>query len=106
MSTEQAQRTFRRSFIREWRKERGMTLEQLADAADTTAAHLSNLERGLRGYSQDMIEQIATALETSVSELLAGPPSKNGSVRIDVPSDLASELIAYRDGLLKGRGKA
>lgn len=67
-------RTFRRTFIREWRKHRGLTLEQLADRLEMTASHFSMLERGQRGYTQETLEAIADTLQTSAASLLMRNP--------------------------------
>lgn len=66
---------FRRTYIREWRKHRDLTLEQLADRLDMTASHLSMLERGQRGYTQETLEAIAHALQTEAASLLMRDPS-------------------------------
>jgi transcriptional regulator with XRE-family HTH domain len=73
--TMQQKRRFRRTFIREWRQFRNLTLEQLADRLDMTASHLSMLERGQRGYAQDTLEAIANALQTDAASLLVRDPS-------------------------------
>lgn len=65
---------FRRTFIREWRQFRQLTLEQLADRLEMTASHLSMLERGQRGYTQDTLEQIADSLLTDTASLLMRNP--------------------------------
>lgn len=67
-------RRFRRTFIREWREHRGLTLEQLGDRLDMTASHLSMLERGQRGYTQETLEQIAHALQTDAASLIMRLP--------------------------------
>lgn len=46
-------RTRRPTFFKEWRKKRGMTLEQAAEEAGMTAGNLSAMERGAQGYTQD-----------------------------------------------------
>ena len=67
---------FRRAFIREWRKHRILTLEQLASRLDDMApSNLSMLERGLRGYTQDTLERIAEELQTDVASLLMRNPA-------------------------------
>lgn len=67
---------FRRTFIREWRAFRGLTLEQLAARIEPmTPSNLSMLERGQRGYSQITLERIAEALRTDVASLLMRNPS-------------------------------
>lgn len=66
---------YRKTFIRAWRKKRGLTLEQLAERIETTASNLSMLERGQRGYAQETLEAIADALQTDVASLLMRDPS-------------------------------
>jgi ribosome-binding protein aMBF1 (putative translation factor) len=62
-------REFRRTFIREWRQHRNLTLEQLAGRLEMTPSHLSMLERGQRGYTQETLEAIAEALQTDTGSL-------------------------------------
>ncbi len=52
-----------------------MTLEQMAGRLDMTASHLSMLERGQRGYTQETLEAIAEALSTDVASLLMRDPT-------------------------------
>ena len=67
---------FRRTFIRQWRQKRGLTLEQLAARLDDMApSNLSMLERGLRGYTQPTLERIADELGTDVASLLMRDPT-------------------------------
>lgn len=54
-------RVRRRTFFKEWRKKRTMTLEQAAEAAGMTAGNLSAMERGAQGYTQDGLESLAGA---------------------------------------------
>lgn len=64
----------RRTFIRQWREFRGLTLEQLADRIASTHASLSRIERGLQPYSQPILEAIADALGCDVADLLVRNP--------------------------------
>jgi len=66
---------FRRTYIREWRKHRELTLEQLAERLEMTASMVSMLERGQRGYTQETLEALANALRTDVPSLLMRDPS-------------------------------
>ena len=68
-------RQFRKTFIRQWRQYRTLTLEQLADRLEMTASHFSMLERGQRGYTQETLEAIAEALQTDVPSLLMRDPT-------------------------------
>ncbi len=65
---------FRRTFIRQWRDHRGLTLERLADRVGMTAGNLSQLERGNQGYTQNTLEALAHALQTDVASLLMRNP--------------------------------
>lgn len=58
--------------IRRIRKARGLTILQLATAIGSDVGNLSRLERGVQGYSPDMLERIARALSVSVSDLFLG----------------------------------
>ena len=66
---------FRRTFIRQWREHRALTLEQLAESIGTTHATLSRIERGLQPYSQALLEAIADRLGIDVANLLMRDPS-------------------------------
>lgn len=52
------------------RKERGLTLAALAQAAGTTKAQIQKLERGDRRLSLDWMERIARGLGVKMSDLL------------------------------------
>jgi transcriptional regulator with XRE-family HTH domain len=57
--------------IREWRKRRGYTLEDLAGRADDmSVGYLSQLERGVRRINSRMLQQIAEALDVTASDLI------------------------------------
>jgi transcriptional regulator with XRE-family HTH domain len=73
---------YRRTFIRQWRKHRGITLEQLSErleainpALGSTHASLSRIENGKQPYSQGLLEAIAEALATDVASLIMRDPS-------------------------------
>lgn len=59
--------------VRRARRERGMTLERLAAAAGTSAAHLSRLESGERQPSLDGALRLALGLGMPFSELFEEP---------------------------------
>jgi transcriptional regulator with XRE-family HTH domain len=71
---------YRRTFIREWRQNRGLTLEQLGERIDMTPSNLSMLERGQRGYAQETLEKIADALQTEVASLLMRNPTDRDAI--------------------------
>ncbi len=57
--------------VRELRRERGLTLVQLAEATGLSHPFLSQVERGLANFSLPSLRRIAVALETSPVELMA-----------------------------------
>jgi transcriptional regulator with XRE-family HTH domain len=73
-------RQFQRTYIREWRKLRGLTLERLAERLDMTASHMSMLERGQRGYTQETLEAIAEALQTDPASLIIRNPKDGDAI--------------------------
>lgn len=66
---------YRRTFLREWREFRGLTLEQLAERLGTTHATLSRIERALIPYSQSLLEAAAVALRCEPADLLVRNPN-------------------------------
>lgn len=64
-----------KTFIREWRQYRRLTLVQLAERIGITHGQLSKVERGLRPYSQPMLEKLAEELGTEPASLLMRNPT-------------------------------
>jgi transcriptional regulator with XRE-family HTH domain len=69
-----------RTFFREWRKYRGLTLEAAAERADMTAGNLSAMERGAQGYTQAGLEALAEAYKCDPGQLLTVDPSKGDAI--------------------------
>lgn len=65
----------RRHFLREWRKYRGLTQEQLGERVDVSGSNISLLENGKQNYTQRILEEIALALNTEPACLLAEDPT-------------------------------
>lgn len=84
----------RPTYIRAWRKFRGITIEQLAEAADCSPGNISQLERGAQGYSQEMLEAIADALNCLPGQLLDYQPERpafiGGQAAALEPAEVAS----------------
>lgn len=56
--------------VRQARKDKGWTQEQLAFEAGVKRAYLSEVENGQRNVSLDVVEKLANALEIGASSLL------------------------------------
>lgn len=57
--------------IREFRKNRGLTLEQLAEKVGTTFAQIQKLEKGERRLTHEWMQRIAKALGCQPQDLIA-----------------------------------
>jgi transcriptional regulator with XRE-family HTH domain len=80
-------RKYGKTFIREWREFRGLSLRRLAarmemDGPEDTLSHASigRIENGQQPYSQPVLEALAEALDVGVVELLSVDPTKEGEV--------------------------
>lgn len=70
----------RKTYFKEWRKYRGLTLEQAAERADMTAGNLSAMERQAQGYTQAGLEALADAYNTEPGLLLNVDPTKDDAM--------------------------
>ena len=59
-----------RQFFRQWRKYRGLTLEQVADKAGMTAGNISAMERGEQGYTPSGLQVLANVYRVNPGWLL------------------------------------
>jgi transcriptional regulator with XRE-family HTH domain len=87
-----------RHFIKDWRLYRGLTQERLAERLGMTHGAVSQLERGLVGYSQDSLEALADALQCEPADLLwRHPDSEFGAILAEVsrfPPDQHKRIVA------------
>jgi transcriptional regulator with XRE-family HTH domain len=64
-----------RHFIKAWRQYRDLTQERLAERIGKTHGAVSQLERGLIGYTQPMLEALADALQCEPGDLITRDPN-------------------------------
>lgn len=64
-----------RHYIREWRKHRGLTQDQLAERIGINRAYLSKIESGKRRYDQPFLEAASEVLNCQVADLIIRNPS-------------------------------
>lgn len=65
--------------IRKIRRERGLTLEDVAFAAETDAGNLSRIERGQQICSAETLNRLAVALQVSITDLIDAEMVLDGS---------------------------
>lgn len=70
----------RPTYIRQWRKFRHLTQEQLADRVGVTQATIANVERGKRAYTQSLLEALADALMCGPADLLMRDPAQPDAI--------------------------
>lgn len=64
-----------KTFLREWRKQSGKTLETVADYLHMSHSQLSRIERGTQPYNQPLLEALADLYMCDVVDLLIRDPS-------------------------------
>jgi transcriptional regulator with XRE-family HTH domain len=107
---------FRPTCIRQWRHYRGLTLETVAERIDMTPGLVSLVERGLRGYTQDTVEALASAMRTNPAALLTRDPTdpkaiwglwdKAKPAQRKQIMDIAIKVVKGRSNVVKGRPNA
>ena len=82
--------------IKEARLEKNITLIELANKADISKGHLSQIEKNKKEPSWDMLEKISNALEVP-SYILHFKSSKEGNFNDDKNRKKISELYEKMD---------
>ena len=86
-----------RHYIKEWRKHRRMTQEQLASAIGSAVSSVSQLESGKQGYSQATLEALSEVLQCSPADLLSVNPTEG---RPEEPSrEAVTSLLSLLDNV-------
>ncbi len=70
----------RRTFLREWRKYRNLTQQQLADRIDASTGLISQIENGQTAYTQGTLEALADALQCEPADVLMRDPTDTGAI--------------------------
>lgn len=65
-----------RNYVRQWRKYRKLTQEQLAEMTGYTPSSISQLETGAQGYEEATLVKLAQALNCKPGDLISGPPEE------------------------------
>jgi len=56
--------------VREARKKRGLTQEQVSKTSGIASTYISDIERGVRNPSYELLIELAAALKTPLSEIV------------------------------------
>ena len=84
--------------LRELRISRGMTQAELAQLAQVTTSYIGRLESAGAAPGIDLVQRLATALGTSIADLLpALPPTDTRTILADQAAHLFKSLLAAAD---------
>src|SRR4051795_4427008 len=76
------------NLIRDARKHRGWTQQQLADVLTTSQSAVNRIERGHQNLSLEMLARIGEALDSEIVSLGGGPPP----LRVTGPTTLSGSI--------------
>src|SRR5215218_3170610 len=76
------------NLIRDARKHRGLTQQQLAERLSTSQSAINRIEKGHQNLSLEMIARIGAALDSEIVALGAGPTH----LRVNGPTTLSGEI--------------
>jgi transcriptional regulator with XRE-family HTH domain len=62
-------------YVKEWRKHRGLSQEQLAERIGITKSYLSRIENSKRRYDQPFLEAAAEVLRCEPADLIVRDPT-------------------------------
>lgn len=98
-----------RHYLKEWRKYRRLTQDQLAGRVDVSRGLIAQYESGTTKIPEDMIYALANALQCDSWDLFRVNPLKEGDV-VDITDELRglsaserSEALGYIRGLKSKR---
>ncbi|HTL40089.1 MAG TPA: helix-turn-helix transcriptional regulator [Pseudolysinimonas sp.] len=92
--------------LRDFRLQKAMTLRQVASRASVALGYLSEVERGQKEASSEILASVAEALDTPISVIMREVGDRLALVegvsfdRAVVPDTLPDELVAEFDGNL------
>lgn len=67
----------RKTFLKQWREHRDLTLEAAAVEFDMSPAQLSRIENAVSPYTQDILELAAGVYKTDIASLLFRDPKNS-----------------------------
>jgi len=95
--------------LRDFRLQKAMTLRQVASRASVALGYLSEVERGQKEASSEILASVADALDTPISVIMREVGDRLAIVEgvsfapAVVPDTLPDELVAEFDGDLVSR---
>lgn len=85
--------------VKEARKRRNLTQEQLAEKINISMKHMQAIEQGTKLCSVEIIVEISVELEVSTDYLLKGTAAEQGEIKRRL-EDAAMELLKLTEQLV------
>ena len=91
--------------LRDFRLQKGRTLRQVASKASVALGYLSEVERGQKEASSEILASVADALDTPISVIMREVGDRLAVLEglNPIPDTLPDELVAEFDGDLVSR---
>jgi transcriptional regulator with XRE-family HTH domain len=92
--------------LRDFRLQKGRTLRQVASKASVALGYLSEVERGQKEASSEILASVADALETPISVIMREVGDRLAVIEglnTRIPDTLPDDLVAEFDGDLISR---
>lgn len=89
-------------FLREWREDKNITVEGLAERIGVSGATISRLENRKQPYSQPLLEALADALSCTPGDLVSRPPGFHDRLKAiisDLDPDAQKRALAVIQAL-------
>jgi len=107
------ERILGKTYIKEWRKKRGISLRKLEGRLETspggepliTHVSINRIENGEQPYSQEILEALAVALDCTPADLISVNPFKEGEV-VDLMRHLSGDKYEQAIEFLKFLNRA
>lgn len=83
------------SIIRQLRRDKNMTIDELSEAVGKSVSHITQVEEGTRRISIDLLYALVTELDTDANTILA-IQNKQGNISVDEElRKLSPEMRTY-----------
>lgn len=93
--------------LRDFRQQKGRTLRQIASRASVALGYLSEVERGQKEASSEILASVADALGVPLSVIMREVSDRLASVEnIVIPDSVPDELVSEFDGQFEPKSQS